>query len=487
MAQEVKNILDKYPDYQVCIGMEIHVQLKTKSKIFCSCPNQFGDKPNQNICPICAGHPGSLPVLNKKVVDFALMVGLATNSKITEVSRFARKHYAYPDLPKNFQITQDNLPICTEGYLEINLPDGGSKKIRLTRMHMEEDAGKNLHAADRESFVDLNRAGTPLLEIVTYPDMSSAQETKTYLIQLKRLVEYLGISDANMEEGSFRGDVNISVKKKEATKLGTKVELKNINSFKFITQAIDHETERQIELIESGQKVNQETRLWDTKNHKTVYMRSKEEAEDYRYLIEPDLPLIVVDQEWLDKIKKNIPELAHEKLIRFQKDHNLSSYEADILVTDVKLSNFFEETVKNCNNPKLVCNWILRNVLGYLKENKISLEESLIKAKLLAELVSELDKDTINNKVAQDIFLEMAQTGKSPVAIIKDKNLAQIGSSDELEKIVLQIVQNNTNQVKAYLSGNERLFGFFIGQAMKLTQGKANPKILKDLFQKHLK
>ncbi|MFA5075212.1 MAG: Asp-tRNA(Asn)/Glu-tRNA(Gln) amidotransferase subunit GatB [Candidatus Babeliales bacterium] len=480
-------MINKYPDYQACIGMEIHVQLKTESKIFCSCPNKFGDKPNQNICPICAGYPGTLPSLNKKVIDFAIMAGIATNSKVTQISKFARKHYSYPDLPKNFQITQDNLPICQEGYLIIDLPDNQTKKIRIIRIHMEEDAGKNLHATETESWVDLNRAGTPLLEIVSYPNMSNSQETKAYLTQLKRIVEYLNISDANMEEGSFRGDVNISVKKKTDKNLGTKVELKNINSFKFIGQAIDHEIERQISLLESGQKIKQETRSWDSKSHKTVFMRSKEEAEDYRYFTEPDLPILEISQEWIEKIKKEIPELAHEKLLRFQKEYNISNYEADILVSNIDLANFFEQTTKFCKNSKLACNWIIRDLLGYLKEQKINLRDSKIEPNLLAELLQELDKENINNKVAQEIFLEMATSGKSPINIIKEKNLSQIVSVQDLEKIVLQVITENPNQVQEYLSGKDRLFGFFVGQIMKTTDGKANPKILQELLKKHLK
>ncbi|MCF7799752.1 Asp-tRNA(Asn)/Glu-tRNA(Gln) amidotransferase subunit GatB [Candidatus Babeliales bacterium] len=480
-------IINKYPGYQACIGMEIHVQLKTESKIFCSCSNKFGDEPNQNICPICAGHPGSLPSLNKEVVDFAIMAGIATNSKISQTTTFARKHYSYPDLPKNFQITQDNLPICHDGYLIIDLPDNQTKKIRLIRIHMEEDAGKNLHATENESWVDLNRAGTPLLEIVTHPDISNSQETKAYLTQLKRIVEYLGISDANMEEGSFRGDVNISVKKKTDEKLGIKVELKNINSFKYMGQAIDYEIERQIALLESGQKIKQETRSWDSKLHKTIFMRSKGEAQDYRYFIEPDLPILQINEEWINRIKKEIPELAHEKLIRFQQEYNIANYEADILVSDINLANFFEETTKFCKNPKLACNWILRDVLGFLKEKKLDLKSSKITPNLLAELLIELDKETINSKVAQEIFLEMAEYGKSPIHIIKEKDLSQIGSIDDLEKIALEVINTNQEQVKEYLSGKDRLFGFFVGQIMKATNGKANPKILQDLLKKHLK
>lgn len=487
MANKIKNISDKYPDFKVNIGIEIHVQLKTDSKIFCSCPNQFGEEPNSNICPICAGYPGVLPVLNKKVVDFAIMAGLATNSKITEVSKFARKHYMYPDLPKNFQITQDSTPICSEGYIPIELEDGSEKKIRLTRIHMEEDAGKNIHKTGNESYVDLNRAGTPLIEVVSYPDIANSFEAKAYLSRLKSIVQYLGISDANMEEGSFRGDVNISVRRHDEEKLGTRVELKNVNSFKFIVHAIEYEIEKQIETIKSGNKVIQQTKGWDTKEHKTFVMRNKSEAEDYKYLREPDLPILVINKEWINKIKNNLPELPHEKLKRFKEEYKIANDDAVILVGDVKLSNFFEAVCKKANHPQKVANWLLRNVLGFLKENKINLEESKISIVNFAELILAIDNGTINSKVAQDVFNEMAETGKSPNQIIEDKGLKQIENSDELEAIIINIIKNNQDQLQKYLSGKDRLFGFFVGQAMKETQGKGNPKVIQELLKKHLK
>lgn len=487
MDNKSKTILDKYSDFQACIGIEVHVQLKTNSKIFCSCHNRFGDKPNKNICPICAGYPGTLPVLNRKVVDFAIMAGIATNCDVKKVSKFARKHYMYPDLPKNFQITQGSFPICSKGHVKIQLEDGSEKEIGLTRIHIEEDAGKAIHANDKESFVDLNRAGTPLLEIVSEPDISDSVQAREYLKNLRNIVRYLGISDADMEKGSFRGDINISVKKKSDSKLGTKVELKNINSFKFIVQAIEYEIERQIELVKSGERVKQETRLWDTKNQVSVFMRSKEEAMDYRYLREPDLPLIVVGQKWLEDIKKQIPELPYDKFKRFQEDYKLSSYESEILINDIDLANFFESVVKNCNEPKIACNWMLRNLLAHLKDNKLNLNDSKVTAENFAELVCAIADDVINSKVAQDVFDEMAKTGNSPKNIIKEKGLEQVGSSEELEKIVLEIIKNNPDQVKAYLGGKDRLFGFFVGLAMKETKGKGNPKIIQDLFKKNLK
>ncbi|MBD3273560.1 Asp-tRNA(Asn)/Glu-tRNA(Gln) amidotransferase subunit GatB [Candidatus Dependentiae bacterium] len=487
MSDEIKNVLNKYPDFEANIGMEIHVQLKTKSKIFCSCPNQFGQKPNENICPICSGYPGVLPLLNKRVVDFAIMAGIATNCEITPVSRFSRKHYMYPDLPKNFQITQNEPPICKNGHIIIESENEKEKRIRLIRIHIEEDAGKNIHSTSEDkSYIDLNRAGTPLLEIVSHPDISNSYEAKLYLTRLKSIVEYLGISDANMEKGSFRGDVNISVKRKDEEKLGTKVELKNINSFKFIAQAIEYEIERQIKIIKEGGKINQETRSWDTKEHKSFIMRSKEEAADYRYLREPDLPLIIVDKKWIEKIKNEIPELPNKKIKRFKDEYNLSNYEAEILTGNIKLANYFEEVVKNCKLPKKASNWILRNLLGYLKENKIDLDQLKISAKNFADLILVIENKIINTKVAQEIFLIMAQTGKNPKEIIKEQGLEQLNDEEKLEKVVLEIINNNPEQVEKYLEGKNKLFGFFVGLAMKQTKGKANPKIINELLKKHL-
>jgi aspartyl-tRNA(Asn)/glutamyl-tRNA(Gln) amidotransferase subunit B len=487
MSEVMKNILDKYPEFEATIGIEVHVQLKTNSKIFCSCPNKFGDEPNKNICPVCAGYPGVLPTLNKRVVDFAIMLGLATNCKINETTKFARKHYMYPDLPKNFQITQENLPICENGFVPIELSDGTEKKVHLTRIHMEEDAGKAIHADEQESYIDLNRAGTPLLEIVSEPDIKDAHQAKAYLMRLRNIVRYLGISEANMEEGSFRGDINVSVKLKTDKQLGTKVELKNINSFKFITQAIDFEIERQIEQIKIGQKIKQETRLWDNQKRVSIFMRSKEEAQDYRYLEEPDLPLLHIKEKWLKRIKSQLPELPDQKIKRFQKDYELSLYDAEILTNELELADFFEKTTKLCNEPKHVCNWMLRNLLAYLHENKLTLSESKFIPEKFAELIGAIAKGVINTKVAQDVFLEMAQSGKSPNQIIKEQGLEQIGSSEELENIILEVIKNSPEQVKEYLSGKDRLFTFFVGQAMKATRGKGNPKIIEDLIKKHLK
>jgi len=480
------SVLAQYPDYEVNIGIEVHVQLTTKSKIFCTCANVALSEPNSNICQICTGQPGVLPVLNKQVINYAIKAGLATHSQIAPISEFSRKHYFYPDLPKNYQITQQDFPICSNGHVQIRLENGEFKNIRLTRIHIEEDAGKNTHAsASNESFVDLNRAGTPLLEIVTYPDISSSYEAREYLKALRLIVQYLDICSGNMEEGAFRADTNISVRKKNTDKLGTKCELKNINSFKFISDAIEYEIERQINLLESGEKVKQETRLWDTKERKTILMRSKEEAADYRYFKDPDLPKIRVEDLMIVQVKQIMPELPLEKFNRLIKENNLTPYEADILVLDRDLSNYFESAAKLTQSKQLI-NWILRDLMGLLKEQNSVLSQSKITPEKLAQLVDLLDKNIINNRAAQEVFAIMAQTGQDAQAIVKEKGLEQIGSPEELENIVLEIIKSNPNQVAQYKAGSEKMFGFFVGQAMQKTKGKGNPQILTDLLKKHL-
>ena len=481
-----KSVLEKYPAYEVVIGIEIHIQLTTKSKIFCLCSNEITKEPNKNICQICAGHPGVLPVLNKKVVNYAIMAGLATNCKITQLSEFDRKHYFYPDLPKGYQITQNDKPICSEGYITIRLEDGNKKKIRINRIHMEEDAGKNLHTDSNESFVDLNRAGTPLLEMVTYPDISSAYEARAYLKAIRSIVQYLHICTGNMEEGAFRADTNISVRKKGDPKLGTRVEMKNINSFKFISDAIEYEIERQIQQLEEGGKILQETRLWDTKKHATIAMRTKEGLADYRYFKEPDLPLIEVNEELINRVKELIPELPEQKFERFCSEKGLSAYEATILVEDRELANYFEQASKHTQSKHLI-NWILRDVMGYLKEHKLSLASFKVTPEKLAQLVDLIENNTINNSAAKQVFEIVAQTGAIPLDVVKEKGLEQIGSSEELEKIILEIIKKNPDSVAKYKAGKEQLLGFFVGQAMKKTRGKGNPKMLQELLKKHLK
>ncbi len=480
------SILDHYPDYELTIGIEVHVQLITNSKIFCPSENHVSKKPNSNICNICTAQPGSLPVVNKKVVEYAIKAGLATNCAIATQCAFARKHYFYPDLPKGYQISQNEDPICSNGYVPIRLEDGSIKKIRLIRIHMEEDAGKNIHAEhENASFVDLNRAGTPLLEIVTHPDISSTYEAKAYLRALRLIVQYLGICTGNMEEGAFRADTNVSVRKKGAEKLGTRAELKNINSFKFIGDAVEHEIERQIQLLENGQKVRQETRLWDTKNKKTIMMRSKEEAADYRYFQDPDLPILEVSERMIAEVKKTMPELPHDRFERYITQNGLTPYEAEILVDDLELSNYYEQA-HALNPSKQIVNLILRDVMGYLKEHKVSLGDFKVTPEKLANLVRLLEKGIINNRAAQEVFKEMASSGHDPERIVIDKGLEQIGSIEELEAMVKELLAANAAQVADYKAGNVKLLGFFVGQMMQKTKGKGDPKVIQELLKKHL-
>jgi aspartyl-tRNA(Asn)/glutamyl-tRNA(Gln) amidotransferase subunit B len=480
-----KSVLEKFPAYEVVIGIEVHVQLTTKSKIFCSCSNEVAKKPNSTICEICAGYPGVLPVLNKQVVNYAIMAGLATNCKISTISDFDRKHYFYPDLPKGYQITQNDTPICTEGSIPIRLANGTTKNIRIFRIHIEEDAGKSMHTGLNESFVDLNRAGTPLLETVSYPDISSAYEARAYLKALRSIVQYLDICTGNMEEGAFRADTNISVRKKGASQLGTKVELKNINSFKFISDAIEYEIERQITALEEGKTILQQTRLWDTKEHKTVVMRTKEGVADYRYFHEPDLPLIEMSEDLLNRIRERIPELPAQKFERFCKEYGLSEYEAEILIDDLALANYFERSAAHTKSKSLI-NWILRDLMGYLKEEKMSLAACNVTPEKIAQIVDLVDEGIINNQSAKLVFAEVAKTGAVPADIVKEKGLEQIGTAEELEEIIKEIVFQNPEAVAHYKAGAEKLFGFFVGLAMKKTHGKGNPKVIHELLKKYL-
>jgi aspartyl-tRNA(Asn)/glutamyl-tRNA(Gln) amidotransferase subunit B len=486
MAEHTPSILDKYPAYEATIGIEVHVQLMTNTKIFCSCANTVAKDPNSHICQICTGYPGTMPMLNKKVVDFAILAGLATNCTINQKSTFDRKHYFYPDLPKNFQITQQAEPICTDGYIPIRLEDGSTKNINLIRIHIEEDAGKNIHSSySNESFVDLNRAGTPLLEIVSHPDISSTYEVRSYLKTLRSIVQYLGICTGNMDEGSFRADTNISVRKKGQKELGTKCELKNINSFKFITDATEHELERQIEILETGGKIRSETRLWDSKNKTTIMMRSKEETADYRFFQEPDLPIIAIDDARLESAKLSMPELPLAKFERFTKELGLSEYEADILIEDIDLANYFDAAKKHTNSPSLI-HWILRDLMGYIKEHKISLTDCKITPARLGNIVDLVDQGVINSPTAKEVLVFVAQTDKDPIIIIEEKGLKQIGSVDELEALVKEIIAANPGQTAEYRSGKDKLFGFFVGQMMQKTKGKGNPQVINDLIKKHL-
>lgn len=478
--------LAKYPNYQIDIGIEIHVQLKTESKIFCPSPNGPTEQPNSAVDPICAGYPGTLPMLNKQVVADAILTGLATNCSINKINEFSRKHYFYPDLPKGYQISQDDKPICVNGAVTITCEDGSEKTIRIMRIHMEEDAGKNIHVQGLDkSLVDLNRAGSPLLEIVSMPDIKSSFEARAYLKTIHGIVTYLDVCTGNMDEGVFRADTNISVRKKDSTVLGTRCELKNINSFKFIVDAIEYEAERQIKLLEAGERVIQETRLWDTAQHKTFSMRSKEEAADYRYFPDPDLPKVFIDDAWIEALRSTMPELPHQKLDRLKKQYGLKDDDAEILLEDRDLAAYFE-TAAQLTASKILINWILRDLLGYAKEHKIALNDIKITPDKMAALVNLIDQGVINARAAQEVFLEIAQTGKAPADVVKEKGLEQVGDSAELEKIVMDIIAANPNQVQAYKAGKQQLFGFFVGQAMAKTQGRGNPQVLQELIKKHL-
>lgn len=468
--------------YEAVIGLEVHAQLSTDSKLFCGCSTHFGNPPNSNVCPICLGHPGVLPVLNQKVVEYALRLGLALNCKINTKSIFARKNYFYPDLPKGFQTSQYELPICECGFLELPTDTASEKKIGITRIHMEEDAGKSIHDSENDTLIDVNRCGVPLLEIVTEPDLRSASDAAAYLINLRQIVQYLDICDGNMEEGSFRCDANVSVRLKGESKLGTKTEIKNMNSFKNVEKAIEFEIKRQIEIIEDCGEIIQQTLLWDADRNEAFPMRSKEEAHDYRYFPEPDLMPVIIDEERLNKIKTEMPELPTEKKKKFSTLYSLPVYDAEILTQSKVIANYFEETAEIINDFKLISNWIMGDVLKVLNEKKILIEDFPIKPKQLAGLLSLIIEGKISGKIAKEVFSEMLETSESAEKIVQEKNMLQISDSSELEILVSEVLNNNKNQVLQFLNGEEKVIGFFVGQIMKRTHGKANPKLVNEIL-----
>jgi len=471
-------------NYEPVIGLEIHIQLKTKTKVFCGCSTAFGAEPNTQSCPICTGMPGVLPVLNKKAVQFAIMAGLATNCKIASYSRFARKNYFYPDLPKGYQISQYELPLCYDGYLDIDI-EGQKRRIRITRIHLEEDAGKNIHQKDY-SLVDLNRAGVPLLELVTEPDIRSPKEAAQFMKLLRSIVRYLGISDGNMEEGSLRCDANVSVRPIGSEELGTKTEIKNINSFRFVEKALEYEIKRQIELLSSGSKVVQETRLFDPDTGKTFPMRSKEEAHDYRYFPEPDLVPVEVPKQWIEEIRQCLPELPHNKLQRYQQELGLPRYDAEILTEELSLARWFEETVALGAEPKRVSNWVLTELLRLLNEHKKSVDETPLKPVHLLKLFDLIDRGTISQNVAKKVFEEVFLTGIEPEEVVQKKGLAQITDTSTVEALVDEVLQAHPKEVERYRAGEQKLLGFFVGQVMKASKGKANPKLVNEILRKKL-
>jgi aspartyl-tRNA(Asn)/glutamyl-tRNA(Gln) amidotransferase subunit B len=468
--------------FETVIGLEVHAQLKTRTKIFCSCSTAFGAPPNTHTCPVCLGLPGVLPVLNRQVVEYTLRMALATHCQIARESRFARKNYFYPDLPKGYQISQYELPIAEHGHLDIEIDDQ-AKRIGITRIHMEEDAGKLIHDGDRPlSRVDLNRTGVPLMEIVSEPDLRSPEEAGAYLRKLRNIIRYLGIGDGNMEEGSFRCDANVSIRPVDSEALGTRTEIKNLNSFKNVEKAIRYEVARQHDLLMEGESVVQETRLWDPATSRTNAMRGKEEAHDYRYFPDPDLVPLVIDEEWIARVRRELPELPDPKKQRFVDQYGLPAYDAGVLTGSRDLADFFEATVAQGAAPKPASNWIMGSLLGLLNSEGLDITGSPIGAPDLAELLQLIDKGTISGTIAKSIFEEMAATGKSAGEIVAAKGLEQVSDSDAIAAIIDKILADHPEEVERLKAGNKKLIGFFVGQVMKSTKGKANPKVVNQLL-----
>ena len=468
------------------IGLDVHAQLKTETKIFCGCSTSFGAPPNTHTCPVCLGMPGVLPVLNKKVVEYTLRMALATNCKIAGESRFARKNYFYPDLPKGYQISQYELPIAEHGFVDVEV-NGSLNRIGITRIHMEEDAGKLGHDPQRPvSMVDFNRTGVPLIEIVSEPDIRSPEEAGAYLRQLRSIVRYLGICDGNLEEGSFRCDANVSIRPQSSQTFGTRTEIKNLNSFKHVEKALEYEINRQREIILDGGNIIQETRLWDPEKNKTISMRGKEEAHDYRYFPDPDLLPLVIDDDWIDRIQKSLPELPAEKKNRFIEAYGLPPYDAALLTSDRDLADYFEDCVRVFPNPKQVSNWVMGPLLGLLNAQGKPIDAAPISPKDLARLLELVEGGVISGKIAKTVFDEMAQTGIPADRIVQEKELVQITDTDVVEDAVLKVISENPQEVEAYRSGKTKLIGFFVGQVMKATRGKANPKMVNEILKTKL-
>ena len=477
--------------YEPVIGLEVHAQLLTESKAFCGCSTKFGEEPNSNVCPVCLGMPGVLPVLNKNLVEFIMKMGLATHCTIAPKSVFARKNYFYPDLPKGYQISQYEEPICSGGFVEIELPDGLGRKIGITRIHMEEDAGKSIHDLDSDTLVDVNRCGVPLMEIVSEPDLRSPREAYQFLYNIKQIVTYLGICDGNMEEGSLRCDANVSVRLKGESTFGTKTEVKNMNSFRFVEKALEYEINRQIALIESGESVVQETLLWDASQGLAVPMRSKEEAHDYRYFPDPDLVPVLVDEAWINKLRKTLPELPTERRDRFMKEYGIPKYDADVLTTEKQLADYFEGIirhlkVRNEEIYKMAGNWTMGDVLRIVNNEKMAIGDFPITPAHMAEMIDLIVAGTISGKIAKEVFEEMLKTKEPPRSIVEKKGLVQVSDTAAIEQIIDQVLTNNKAQHDSYLAGKTQVFGFFVGEAMKLSKGKANPKLVNELLRKKL-
>jgi aspartyl-tRNA(Asn)/glutamyl-tRNA(Gln) amidotransferase subunit B len=482
-----ENILTKY---EPVIGLEVHVQLGTKTKIFCGCPVEFGAAPNTHVCPVCLGLPGALPVLSRQAVELAISAALALRCKINPFSRFARKNYFYPDLPKGYQISQYDQPLAEHGYLDILTGPGEKKRIGVTRVHMEDDAGKSLHDGFQDShqytYVDLNRSGTPLIEIVSEPDMRSPDEAYTYLTDIKQVMQYIGVSDCDMEKGQLRCDANVSVRLKGAAKFGTKAEVKNLNSFRFLKMALEYEIERQVELLESGGKVEQETRLYNVDSGKTVGMRSKEHAHDYRYFPEPDLVPLRVSEHWLHEVRSRLPELPSDRRDRFVGQYGIREYDAQVLTLTRETGDYFEAAARVSGDGRSTANWVTGDLMGLLKSAGKDISAAPVKPEHLGELVSLINKGKLSGKLAKEILPKMFDAGEAPAAIMEREGLKQISDAGALEKIVEDVLAANPKQVEQYRSGKTAVMGFLVGQAMKATRGQANPAAVTEVLKRRL-
>ena len=478
-------------EYEAVIGLEVHAQLLTESKIFCGCSTKFGAEPNHNTCPVCMGLPGVLPVLNKRVVDYAIRAGLATHCQISHSSRWARKNYFYPDLPKGYQISMYELPIAEHGYIDITV-ENETKRVRLTRIHMEEDAGKNIHDARGDaSLVDLNRTGVPLLEIVSEPDIRSPEEAGAYMRTLRSILRYLEVCDGNMEEGSMRCDANVSIRPKGSTELGTRAEVKNVNSFRAVEKAIQYEIKRQIQATEDGEKIVQETRLWDADRELTRSMRSKEFAHDYRYFPDPDLLPLVVEDAWVSEIQTALPEMPVDRQARFMSEYGLPAYDAEVLTAHKDVAEYYEDAVRaHPTDPKAMSNWVMESVLRVLKDDKLDSGLKITNwpcpAEHLGQLVDLIQDGKISRNIAKTVFEDMRHSGQTPLEIVTAKGLGQVSDTGELEAQIDQVMAANPDKVEAYRGGKEKLIGFFVGNIMKAMQGKANPQLLNEMLKKKL-
>ena len=475
-------------NYEIVMGLEVHAELSTKTKIFCSCPNEFGGDPNTHVCPVCTGMPGALPVLNEKVVEYAVKAGLATNCKISKNSKNDRKNYFYPDTPKSYQISQYDKPLCENGFIEIELEDGEKKKIGLTRIHIEDDAGKlNHNEFGGGSLIDLNRAGVPLIEIVSEPDLRTTKEVEAYLKKLKSILEYIEVSDCKMQEGSFRADVNVSVRKIGEKEFGTRTEMKNMNSFRSIIRAIEYEADRQIHILEEGGKIEQETLRWDDVSGKTFSMRDKEDAQDYRYFPEPDLVSIHLSEEYIESIKNNLPELPESRKERYMIEFGLSEKDSRLLTASKYLSNMFEAASDICNNHKAVANWLLSDVSRILNEQEKEANQIPFTSEQLAKMIRLIDKGTISSAIGKKVLEELFENPKDPEEIIKEKGWIQISDEGAIKEVVIKILKANPQSIADFKAGKDRALGFLVGQAMKETKGKANPQMLNKMFLEELK